>query len=234
MKIGRCLPADFIKLPRRVPHFSKSHSQTLPMERSKAVELQAICKIVISASSAPSSAGVHRENPFGPLTYKSEACNKGFGLMSQLPCECGTSAPALGLQSHQSEFDHIQTYSVTVARFCVKGRIQQNPTPCGTDPVLSTCTLWARGEGSSWNCCSLCFLRQEGNQLRFSWSGNFMAKCHRLHGRNLLGEHMLLAAIWAFPSTKPLFSRASARGRSTHAPSVGAGCSTQSGHPSSP
>lgn len=134
-------PCRLYQASKKSPPLQQKPQPTLPMERSKAVELQAISKMVISASSAPSSAGVHRENPFGPLTYESEACNKGFGLVSQLPCECGTSPPALGLQSHQSEFDHIQTYSVTVARFCVKGRIQQNPTPCGTDPVLSTCTL---------------------------------------------------------------------------------------------
>ena len=154
MKIGRCLPADFIKLPRRVPCFSKSHGQTSPMESSKAVEFRAISKIVISASSAPSTGSVCREDPFGPLKCRSRACSNGFGLALQPLCECGTSPRALGLQSHQSEFNHIQTCSMTMARFCIKGRIQQNPTPCGTDPVLTTCpqvpASQGRGGRQSW------------------------------------------------------------------------------------
>lgn len=92
--------------------------------------------------------------------------------------------------------------------------------------------------GCSRKQCSLCFLWQEGNQLRFSWSGNLMANCHchSLRGRKLLGECSLVAAIWAFPSTKLLFFRASTRGRSTHASSVGSRLlySVKSGHPSSP
>lgn len=154
MKIGRCLPADFIKLPRRVPHFSKSHSQMLPMESSKAVELRAISKIVISASSAPSSVGVRRENPFGVISLGLAA--SALGWHHSLHVNMGPVLMPRGLQSHRSEFDHIKTYSVTVARFCVKGRIQPNPTPRGTDPVLSTCTR-APGEraaaqlGCSWN-----------------------------------------------------------------------------------
>lgn len=103
------------------------------------MEFRAISKIVISASSAPSSGGVRRENPFGPLRCRSRACSKGFGQALQLLCKCRTSPRALGLESQQSEFDHIQTCSVTMARFCIKGRIQQNPTPCGTAPVLTTC-----------------------------------------------------------------------------------------------
>ena len=92
--------------------------------------------------------------------------------------------------------------------------------------------------GCSRKQCSLCFLWQEGNQLRFSWSGNLMANCHchSLRGRKLLGERSLIAAIWAFPSAKLLFFKASTRGRSTHASSVGSRLlySVKSGHPSSP
>lgn len=128
------------------------------METSKAVEFRAISKIIISASSASSSGGVHREDPFGPLRCRSRARSNGFGLVLQPLCECGTSPRILGLQSHQSEFNHIQICSVTMTRFNLKGRMQQKPTPCGTNPVLTTCPqvpasqrrggLWSWGE--SW------------------------------------------------------------------------------------
>jgi len=42
------------------------------------VEFRAISKIVITASSAPSSGGVREEDLFGPLKYKSRSSKQGL------------------------------------------------------------------------------------------------------------------------------------------------------------
>lgn len=55
MKIGRCLPADFIKLPRSPPLH-----QALAMEGSKTEEFRTISRTVISTSSALNSVGMQR------------------------------------------------------------------------------------------------------------------------------------------------------------------------------
>lgn len=103
-------PCRFYQASKQSPHFSKSRGQTLPVESSKAMELGAISKIVISASSAPISGGVHTEGPFGALGCSSGVCSRGFGLVGT-----GDESPALGIWPQQSGCDHTQTCTVAMA-----------------------------------------------------------------------------------------------------------------------
>lgn len=140
VKIGRCLPADFIKLWSRAPHFSKSCGQMFPVESSKAMELGAISKIVISAKSAPISA------------QRGSLWDATLGFAAGALCWCcssvgtGDECPALGLWPHQREGDHAHTCTVLWPVLC-KMQHSEKPHCC-----KCTARLMAGKKDSSDSC----------------------------------------------------------------------------------
>lgn len=116
---------------------------------------------------------------------------------------------------------------MTAASYCIKGRIQQNPSPCGTDPVLTACPQVPASQGRAGlqpGAMQLAFPPAGGKPAQSFLLWEFNGKLPLPTWEEVVGRALAHCCSLGFPNTKLWFFKASARGRSTHVSSAGIGC----------